>query len=156
MRLEVTIVGDVALDRRLADLAARSSYPREALEAVGDDFLNIEQGRFAGDAGWKPLSSAYARRKARRGLPTQPLVGGALEASLTRAGTRYSVRQIDRSSILMGTSDPVAHLHQQGTRGASGKGMPTRTLVGIRNADLLRWRELIRANVFGTSAGGGL
>jgi phage gpG-like protein len=157
MRIEVTIVGDVALDRRLAEMAARAEHPQAALDAVGDDFLHLEAARFAGGAGWQPLSAAYARRKAFRGRSTRPLVGGLLEDSLTRSGTRFSVRQTDQHSILMGTSDPVAHLHQKGTKGPSGKGMPARKLVDIRSSDRLRWRELIRRNVFGTvTAGGGL
>lgn len=155
MRVEVTVVGDDALDRRLAEMQARAQYPREALEAVGDDFLHLEAARFAGAAAWQPLSAAYAKRKAARGLSTRPLVGGALQDSLTKRGTRYSVRQIDQRSILMGTSDPVAHLHQDGTR-RGGKGMPARPLVVIHSEDRARWRELVYSNVFAVTGGRGL
>ena len=155
MKLEVQIEGDEAFEARRRQIRDRAAS-RAPFDAIGDDFLNLQEARFHGAAGWKPLSEAYARRKARAGRSIEPLVGGVLEKSVTRRNTKYSVRRIEGDSIVMGTRDPVAHLHQDGTKGASGKGMPARPVILITAEDRQRWRELVRSTVFGTGPVTGL
>lgn len=146
MRVHVTI-DQVALRRvqdRLQGRLDRAQALRPAFDAVADDFLQMQRSRFAGGAGWAPLSPAYAVRKAMTGRGTRPLAGGALEASMTRRGARYSVRRITSKSMFMGTRNPVANLHNAGTRR-----MPKRPLITVRGSDRERWGDLFAEHLRG-------
>lgn len=138
---------DVLEDR---ERAARVVTP--ALDAIADDFLNIQQRRFASAATtWIPLKAETAIRKAEGGRQPIPLVGGELESSLTRRGSRFSVRRVQDSTVTLGTSDPVANLHQGGTRR-----MPRRPPVSLSRADERRWVEIIERHLSGDRPGAGL
>jgi hypothetical protein len=115
----------------------RAEQLRPAFEAVAVDFRNLEKRRFSGQAGWAPLSPEYAKRKAAGGRPARPLAGGALERSLTVQRSRFSVRRINRASMFVGTRNPVANLHNSGT-----KRMPKRPLVAVRSSDTARWARI--------------
>jgi hypothetical protein len=122
----------------------RAQQLRPAFEAVAVDFRNLEKRRFGGQAGWAPLSPEYAKRKAAGGRPPQPLAGGALERSLTVQGAKYSVRRINRASMFVGTRNPVANLHREGT-----KRMPARPPVDVRPADTARWSRIFADHLAG-------
>lgn len=144
--LKVDVVGGKQLRSRLENLARNAEEPREALQEVADDFLQLQQRRFArASAIWRPLKPESARRKARRGLSTEPLVGGRLEASLTIRGATYQVRRMNVRSITLGTRDPSAHLHQRGT----SKKLPARPPVSLSPADERRWRDIFARSLTG-------
>jgi phage gpG-like protein len=124
--------------------AARVVTP--ALDEIADDFLDIQSRRFAAaSATWLPLKPETAIRKAAGGRPPEPLVGGELEQSLTRRGARFAIRRVDGNSVTLGTSDPVANLHQGGTRR-----MPRRPPVSLFRADERRWVEIIERHLSGS------
>lgn len=125
-----------ALDR-LDAIANAATNPRDAFVEVGDLFLDRER-RYFGTAQWIPLKPDSARRKRKRGLPARPLVGGTLEKSLTVKGARYTVRRINRLSIVMGTRHPLAHIHDKGTRGK----LPRRPLISVSKADTAAYRSV--------------
>jgi hypothetical protein len=100
------LAGIEAVRRRLANM-------RPALRDVADDLQRGQADRFR-SVRFRPLSPAYAARKARLGLSTRPLAGGELERSVLGRG-RYAVKRIADSVVEVGTSDPVARLHKAGT-----------------------------------------
>jgi phage gpG-like protein len=138
MRVEVT-VDDHGLSTKLEGLAGRAAAIRPALVLIADDFLDEERDLFAGRAHWAPLDPAWAARKAKRGLGTRTLVlTGHLERSLVSTDSKYSVRQVDGNELLVGTRDPVAILHQAGTRK-----MPPRPPVRTTNETQRRWAGIL-------------
>ncbi len=134
MRLVVNIDAKAVLDQ-LAGMASAATDPREAFVEVGDLFLDQEK-KYWRSASWIPLKPDSARRKAKRGRSTRPLVGGSLEKSLTIKGARYTVRRINKQSITMGTRHPLANIHDKGTRGA----LPRRPLISVSKADRAAYR----------------
>jgi hypothetical protein len=70
------------------------------------------EGAYGGQA-WAPLTPAtLERRHSFRPL----MLTGALWASLTQEGSRYSYAYLSPDSVRVGTRDPVAHLLEGGTR----------------------------------------
>jgi hypothetical protein len=143
------------IDRLKAVLEDREQAARvvtPALDEIADDFLGIQSRRFGAAAAiWAPLKPETALRKAAGGRQPLPLVGGELEASLTRAGARFAVRRVGDKSVTLGTSDPVANLHQGGTRR-----MKRRPPVSLSRADERRWVEIIERHLSGTRTRVGL
>lgn len=160
----VVTVDDHDLVAGIRGLIVRGSDARPALERVADDFLAMERRAFATQGAsnaepWRPLSPEWARRKAGRGIIGGVLHGasGRLEKSLITRGARGSRRRISRQSVTMGSSHPLAHLHQRGTtaryartwRGQplakprySGQ-LPARPMVVVGPRDVQRWRSIM-------------
>jgi phage gpG-like protein len=138
-RLHVGLVGVGKLDRRLATLARRTQDLRPAWRAVAEDFQQVQQRRFAsgGNGDWPPLSEAYARRKP-PGAPIMVLTG-RLKRSLTAGRTRGAIRRVTKTRVVMGSSNPVAHLHQKGTGGR----LPQRRLIAIDRRERKRWAGIL-------------
>lgn len=174
----VVTVEDQALLAELRAAIARGADPRPALEAVADDFAGMERRLFesqgaSGGVFWRPLSQEWAARKAERGLPAGILRGstGRLQRSLVAAKghPRGSKRVITRRGVTMGSTHPLAHLHQQGTgvryvrtwRGKplakprSAGSLPARPVVTVTAADRRRWHGLMSDYLLG-GAGRGL
>lgn len=157
MRVVVT-VDDRRLTELLASLRARALNPKPVLNHIADDFLDIEQRRFS-TSPWQPDVPEWTTQKQAHGGSTRTLVfHGALEKSLTRRGAKYSRRRFpDPHTIIFGTSDPVAHLHQSGTadrwvqtwRGQplakprfAGR-VPARSLVRLDRPEKERWSRMV-------------
>lgn len=167
----VVSVDDQALVDGLHALITRGSDLRPALEQIADDFLDMERRQFAsrGAAGatpWAPLSAEWEARKQGGGI----LVGdtGRLARSLTQERARGGRRRIEvrpgrTSGLEVGSTHPLAHLHQGGTkerfvrswRGAplaaprsAGK-LPARPVVAVTPRDEQRWRGILAAYLFG-------
>lgn len=105
-------VDDAELSRGLAELQAKLVRLRPVLTDIGEALLNSTRERFSSESGpdgtsWKPLSRAYAARKARQGRSKKLLqLNGYLFGSLTyRAGDEQ---------VVIGTNTSYAHLHQFG------------------------------------------
>jgi phage gpG-like protein len=139
------------LKATLDDRQERARIVTPALEEIADDWLGIQRRRFGGSAQWKPLSPEWAVRKAQAGKSPMPLVGGELERSLTRRGARFAVRRVSQRQVVLGTSDPVANLHQGGTRR-----MPKRPPVSITRADERRWVDIISRHLSSSDVERGL
>lgn len=150
MRLEVHFAPGAFehLDARLADHEDKLAYLQPALERIADDFLGVERIRLNGGGGLIPLTPEWAARKAAGGRSPAPLAGGELEQSLTTGQGRYGLRQITDTSVLMGTTDPVANLMNSGTRK-----MPKRPPVSVTFADESRWFQILDDHISGQPVG---
>jgi phage gpG-like protein len=138
VRVNIT-VDDAPAHAQLTALRARAGTLRPALLAIADDFHADEAELFAGRAHWKPLDPAWAARKAELGFGGRTLVlRGHLEESLVSAGAKWSVQEISDNELLVGTKDPVAHLHQAGT-----KKMPARQPVRTTHETQRRWATML-------------
>lgn len=139
--MRVTVhVDDAAARQRLDRLRAHAGALRPALLDIAADFHNEERQLFDGKGHWKPLDPAWAARKARLGFGTRTLImGGALEESLISSTGKWSVTEVGDSELLVGTKDPVAHLHQAGT-----KKMPARPPVRTSHETQRRWSLILR------------
>jgi len=120
VRLQISLAGDVQLDRQLLRFADRTDDMTAPFTAIAADLTKVEksqfrtQGRYSG--GWEALSPRYAARKARKYPGAKILhADGTLEASLTRDGARGAVREITRDSLTYGTTVEYAKYHQLGT-----------------------------------------
>lgn len=138
MRVNVT-VEDATAHARLQELRHRAGTLRPALLAIAEDFHAEEAELFAGRAHWKPLDPAWTARKAALGFGSRTLVlRGHLEESLIGTGGKWSVQEISDNELLVGTKDPVAHLHQAGT-----KKMPARQPVRTTRESQRRWATIL-------------
>lgn len=135
----------------LEDREQRAKVVTPALDEIAEDWLSIGRRRFSSGATWTPLSAEWALRKAAGGRSPLPLAGGDLEASLTRQGAKFAIRRVQGSTVTLGTSDPVANLHQGGT-----KRLPRRPPVSLTRADERRWVEIIEQHLSGDRPGVGL
>lgn len=162
----VVTVDDAPLLRAMRKRIDRGLDPRPALEQIADDFLRMEREQFAsqGSAGgtpWRPLSPEWAARKHGAG---GILVGRSarMEKSLVQARARGSRRRIEvrsgrTSGVEMGSTQPLAHLHQGGTVERYAKSwrgrplatpryagrLPARPVVAVGPADERRWRGIL-------------
>lgn len=167
-------VNDRELLGGIRAMIARGSDPRAAFEVIADDFLRMEAEQFAsqgarGGTPWRPLSPEWAAHRAGGGI----LVGrsGRLERSLTRGRARSSVRRITvrpgrTSGVDMGSTQPLAHLHQGGTRDRyvrtyRGKPLatpryagrlPARPVVAVTARDEQRWRGILADQLLGAKS----
>lgn len=103
MDLRMEVVGVDRLDGKLDTLADRGSNLRPALDAAGDELLDINRARFASEGGgsWAPLRLSTVRKRG----SAHPILddSGDLKASLTRQGAQGSVRAITADSVTIGT-----------------------------------------------------
>lgn len=136
-------------------IAARLADMGPAYALVYDEFLDIERKRFSSEGpGWQQLKTSTV---AKRGS-AHPILHdtGELEDSLTDAGHTNAVFEPEIDSVFMGTSDPVAIFHQEGT-----DKMVARPVVDMTEADAASFAGIIGDYLFsgpgGTvSAGGAL
>lgn len=166
----VVTVNDRDLIHGIRTMITLGSDVRPAFERIGDDFLQMEAEQFATDGGrggepWKPLSPAWAERK----RSEQILIWRShrLERSLTQRRARGARRRIEirpgrMSSIEMGSTHPLAHLHQRGTadRWVTSQGgkplvrpryagrLPARPMVVVTERDKQRWRGILADHLF--------
>lgn len=138
MKINVHVTDEIA-HARLDALKRRAGTLRPALLMIAADFHNEERELFAGRAHWKPLDPAWTVRKAKLGFGSRTLVlTGHLEESLIGSGGKWSVEEVGDNELLVGTRDPVAHLHQAGTRK-----MPARQPVRTTHETQRRWSTIL-------------
>lgn len=125
-----------------------ASAPREALAEVAAVRVR-QQGEWFRSAPYKPLKPRSARRKAAKGRSIRPLAGGALEKSLTGRGAG-SIRRLNKQSVVIGTRDPVAHLHQNGARGGR---LPVRKVINVSAADRDEFRQVFADGIMSAVGG---
>lgn len=142
-------VDAMGLIGKLSAMDAAAENPKDALLEVADLFFTVTEPGYWRAARWVPLRPDSARRKRKRGLPARPLVGGTLERSLTSKGARYQVRRVSKSSVTLGTSHPLAAIHDKGTRGA----LPARRLIAVSKADRAAYRDVFARATVGGNAG---
>lgn len=152
-----------AFNGQLKMASDRALDAEPAMNRIADDFLAVERVAFATEGGsriggWAPDTAEWLAAKSKRGRGTRTLVyTGTLERSLTEAHAKYSLRVTGPGELVVGTLDPVAHLHQDGTgdrfvktrngqplRKAKYAGkMPMRRMLQVLPTDEARWSEYI-------------
>ena len=102
--------------------------------------------RRGGSPKWAPLNPQYAAWKKKR-YPGKGILElkGQLRASLTGT-TAYSDVDIEKKNASFETKDPVAHLHQDGTR----RKLPKREFVKITAHLRRKWTEMMVDHVYST------
>jgi phage gpG-like protein len=147
-RLQLVVDGDRAFVEFVEGIRDRTRDARPAFERIARDFYAIETEQFASEGArmgalWRKATDKWVRRKLRMGRSARTLVfTGTLEASLTRPGAKWGKKQITSDEIVIGTRDPVAHLHNDRNR-----------LIDLQQADRARWRGFIRDHIFTTGTG---
>lgn len=154
MEIKLEAFGDTQLDRELLRFQDRGDDFSPMFESLAEDFYSIERAQFASEgrfasAGWAPLSSAYAARKARL-HPGKTILRAtdALFESLT--GGAGSTRRITNDEMyLAGAAHGI--FHQRGTRR-----MPRRRPVELRIQDRNRWIKTMQRFIVTGEVSGGL
>ena len=114
-------------------------------DALYDAFRKIESARFDAEGpGWKQLAESTV---ASRGSAHPILnVTGRLRRSLTTKGAPGAVVEYEVDGLFMGTSDPVAHYHQDGTHGAGRDhniDMVARPVVDMQEEDAVTFATIL-------------
>lgn len=120
--LNLSLAGDVQLNRTLIGTSTRVLDMRPAWQSIVDQFLAFEARQFAtegaaGSGGWAPLADATIEARLARGGQAGPVLDdtGALKNSLTVKGAANQVLELTPDRMSVGTLDPKATFHQQGT-----------------------------------------
>jgi hypothetical protein len=133
-------------------LIARLSDMLPAYEEVYVAFQEIEKKRFAAEGpGWQPLADSTRAERSALGIGADsPILdrtgvpgGGNLKGSLTSQGHKNAVFRPEVDGVFMGTSDPVATFHQDGT-----DRMPARAVVDMTEADAVVFSNIIGDYLF--------
>lgn len=148
--IDVSVWGIREQIDRIGQLSARARNLTRFFEREADLFRERMEEQF--DTGgkhtggsWEPLEPIYAAWKEAH-YPGQPILvrEGHLRESLTAAGAPGHVEEITPTSLVVGTRNPTAAMHQWGTRR-----MPARPIIvleeayksGIADRLLRFWRE---------------
>lgn len=118
MTLRLSSVFDDLPWRNQTDaIRRRMENPRPIFDAFVDDFYEQQREMFRtrGKGRWRKNSPAWVRKKQQMGRGDRVMVyTGKLERSLTHRGAPYGVLEYGRDSVTVGSSDPVARLHNDG------------------------------------------
>jgi len=143
------VAGVQQLNRTLGVMASNVQDLTGVWDDLRDDFLQGEAEQFdseggAASGGWEALSPAYAAWK-EMAAPGRPILmlTGRLRASLTNANDPFFVYRPSRLSMEIGTRDPKASFHQQGT----GR-MPARPPVELTERQKKLWPKMIHEYLF--------
>lgn len=116
----------------------------EAFEAIADSFYEGQKQQFAsegatGSGGWKPLSPAYAERKARE-FPGRPILTatGEMRGSLESRGGMLSHFRLEKRRLELGTLLDRATYHQEGAGN-----LPQRKVIELTDRQKDEWTKLI-------------
>lgn len=157
-------------DEMLGALSDRALDAEPAMVRIADDFTEMERVAFAthgaNRGGWAPDSADWLATKEKRGKGDRTLVyTGTLERSLIEAHAKYSLRVTGPGELIVGTLDPVAHLHQDGTGDRfvktrngvplrkdkyAGK-MPMRRMLQVLPSDEVRWSLFVSEHLTGAT-----
>lgn len=133
-------------------LMARVGDMLPAYEEVYVAFQEIEKKRFQAEGpGWSPLADSTRAERSALGIGRgSPILdrsgapgGGNLKGSLTTPGHKNAVFRPEVDGVFMGTSDPVAQYHQNGS-----DRMPARPVVDLTEADAIGFAEIIGDYLF--------
>lgn len=127
--------------RRMDRFESRAGDMTPAFHDIHRQFLSTERGIFASRGGgkWAPLTPAYARRKARRGLdPRVERATGVLAAALTTGQGPGAVTEISARAATFGTDlSRAVYAHR-------GSGRRRRRLITIDRRRRNMWTETLR------------
>lgn len=149
METVLSTVGFSEADANLSEMIVRATtLEATAFPAIAGDFRRMMRQRFDDEGpGWEPLAASTLARKAKKGYPPDILhATGVLRDSLTKTGAAGSVVRITPDELFIGTSDPVARHHQDGT-----PKMPQRKIVDLGPDESARWGSILQRALGGSS-----
>lgn len=138
------VAGDTQMARGFSRLGDSIKDLRPAFKEIVKSFRTIMKKQFESEGGysgdkWAPLSPTYAVWKAENfgGQPILQLTG-LLADSLT-SKTPYTVEEIDKKSLVIGTKLAYGTYHQTGT----GR-MPARPIINLTEQDKMTWMKIFQ------------
>jgi phage gpG-like protein len=146
--LNIEVRGMSQLVRNLGSIAKGFNNFRPVFEKISDDFRKTQsavfrsQGSYEGRSGWVALSPNYRLQKAKiyGGKPILT-ASGALKTSFTRKGGNH-ISQISNDRMILGSNDPKAGFHQNGT-----SKMPARPPLTASNTTNRRWVRIAHKEI---------
>lgn len=145
MKLEVNILGDQQLKRKILRFTEAVSDATQPLKEVAEDFWQIEAKQFDSEGGasggWLALNQDYAKWKARN-FPGAKILErtGILKGSLTNQNP-WTVNEPEKLKVTVGTKVPYAAYHQTG---GAGNRPPQRRPIDLTEADKRRWAKIFQ------------
>lgn len=132
---------------------------RPAFERIVEDFLGLEAKRFSRRGGWKPLSPAYAARKARDFPGAPPMVRtGRMMAALTGRSGDFRAN-IEATGLTVEVDVPVRRgfplwaVHQHGAHRGDWWQLPRRPVLAGKGTMRKRWAQIFRDHLAAAAAG---
>jgi hypothetical protein len=168
IRVEVDEAQLKAFRAELRAIRSAGEDPRPAFAQVIEDFLGMEKAVFTTQGAsigprWAPIGARSAgtrgfSRTSKKGRVSKKVYRNphplqltrALYRSLTQPRARYAIRRVSMDGVTLGTRDPVAHLHDLGTR----KKLPQRRLMDIDRRVEDRWLGYVEDYLFGDDSRG--
>lgn len=152
MKLEVSVLGDTVISRRLIRWGDNAADLSDAFDTIMDEFEVWwdEQFQTRGatfGTGWDPLAASTVASKTRAGYadPEQPLVAtGALR------GSGGSIRRSGAEEAEWGTDDPNAMWHHGRHRSGSNR-VPRRPLFEPDELKRRWMMDVLHRSVFETA-----
>lgn len=143
--LDIQVLGDEELERKLRSMGDRAILAAPALEEVVDVFRESERALWSRGRSWASNAAATIRNKGRN----QPLVRtGALRRSLTEENDPNQVVEIGNDSVRFGSKLWYGHF------AVGTEKQPKREVIKLRVEDRARIHDIVREWVlFGASAG---
>jgi phage gpG-like protein len=155
LSLRFTMDGVTEAKKKLDRWAEYATDLHLPFTEIADDFRNtVETRQFSSQGSssgipWAALSLKYAAWKARHypghGIEDRE---GHLRRSLTSRHP-FSIREIDRMTLRLGTRDRKARWQHSGTRR-----MPARPLIRITDSDRRRWIKYVQRYLHAMATGG--
>lgn len=143
--LRFEVAGEEQIGRALLRFAEGVTDYTEPFNEIANDFLEVErrlfdsEGGTGGSGAWKPLSKNYAEWKDKH-FPGAKILHRweIMRESLTQFKANYSIRDVQKLSVTLGTEVPYAIYHQQ------GRGLPQRKAIDLNETDKQRWMKFIQ------------
>lgn len=159
------VPGDDTFTELLEGIGVRVADIVPIYDALYSVFRKIEQRRFDKEGpGWAELAESTVAGRERLGIGgSHPILnrkgvtyrgrrGGQLRTSLTTKGAKGAIVEPIPDGLFMGTSDPLAAVHQKGTSRAGRDHnvvIPARPLVDMTEADAEEFSEVVARYMFG-------
>jgi hypothetical protein len=137
--ITIRVSGHMPAARRVGDMGKRLGNLRPVFMVIQQDFRRIQraqfdsQGRRGGGMAWKDITDKWRAYKVTHGFDARIMhMTHTMRDSFVRPRAKYAYFRIRGTSMTMGSSDPVAELHD-----------PQRPLLGVRIADEREWSEWV-------------
>jgi phage gpG-like protein len=154
LRFTFEVDGVRQLDRVLTRFGERASDMSPVFKEIAADFRRMEAEQFSSEGSrsgspWAQLSPDYAAWKAKN-FPGKAILqlSGLLLESLT-GNNPYSVEEISKTQMLVGTRVPYGIWHQRGTTR-----MPARRPIQLTEDDKMRWMKMLQLYLVNQPIGG--
>lgn len=149
MRVDLDISGIEEIDADLHGMIERAKDQTPAMEAIQAVMIRSAQKNFEMQGRpdpWQPLSLATIKRRRNKDKGSVRILRdtGYLMQSLSPQGGQYSIREVTKNSVAIGTNRPGAAAHQEG----NGR-LPARPFLIHQEEDIDDYKTIILDHVTG-------